>query len=179
MRRSSICTCHLFCEPSNSKIPAAMSSFPSKPKTDRHAIKLTHRHRSSLLDRRPGRFDPGSSSWISRTMAGAQKQTLPSLTSVRRLSNYIEPVVYSAALLDLYLTDADFTMPSIKICIAILALIALAQCHSYVVEARKTVQGTFVGAPGYPRAYGMIHTLRSKCRPATLTYLSQSFLSYV
>lgn len=70
-------------------------------------------------------------------------------------------------------------MPCIRVHVAELSLIALAQCHSYVVEVRKSVQGTFVGAPGYPRAYGMVHTLRANSRPATLTYLSQSFLNYV
>ncbi|KAM0715425.1 hypothetical protein Q7P37_008923 [Cladosporium fusiforme] len=44
-------------------------------------------------------------------------------------------------------------MRSIKICIAALSLVTLIQCHSYVIEARKIIQGTFVGAPGYPRAY--------------------------
>jgi hypothetical protein len=47
-------------------------------------------------------------------------------------------------------------MPSAKICVTALSLVALVQCHSYVVEARKTVQGTFVGASGYPRAYGTV-----------------------
>lgn len=141
-----------------------MSSFLSKSRTNRHAIRFTHRHRSSLLDRRPGRFDPGSSSWISNNGWRAEPEfaIFKLLNSVRRLSDYIEPVVCSVALLDLYLTDVDFTMPFIKLYIVILSLIALAQCHSYVVEARKTVQGTFVGAPGYPRAYGMVHTPRTK-----------------
>lgn len=46
-------------------------------------------------------------------------------------------------------------MHPIKIFVAALSLATLIQCHSYVVEARKTVQGTFTGAPGYARGYGM------------------------
>jgi hypothetical protein len=64
----------------------------------------------------------------------------------------------SAALLDPWSANVDFVMLPPNIYIATLSLVALAQCHSYVVEARKVVRGTFVGAPGYPRAYGMIQT---------------------
>lgn len=48
----------------------------------------------------------------------------------------------------------------IKIFIAALSLVTLSQCHSYVIEARKIIQGTFVGAPGYPRAYGTVQTFK-------------------
>lgn len=64
----------------------------------------------------------------------------------------------SAALLHPWSAIVDFVMLPVEIYIATLSLIASAQCHSYVVEARKVVRGTFVGAPGYPRAYGMVQT---------------------
>lgn len=75
---------------------------------------------------------------------------------------YIEPLTYSAVLPDICITNISFTMPSYKFCVAALSLFALAQCHSYVVEARKVEKGTFVGAPGYPRAYGMTQIVRRK-----------------
>jgi hypothetical protein len=71
-----------------------------------------------------------------------------------------QSVMYSAALLDPWSANVDFVMLPANIYIATLSLVALAQCHSYVVEARRVVQGTFVGAPGYPRAYGMVQTPR-------------------
>ena len=66
--------------------------------------------------------------------------------------------MYSAAFLDLWSANVDFAMLPANIYIATLSLVALAQYHSYVVEARRVVRGTFVGAPGYPRAYGMVQT---------------------
>ena len=70
--------------------------------------------------------------------------------------------MYSAGLLDPWSANIDFVMLPANIYIATLSLVAFAQCHSYVVEARRVVRGTFVGAPGYPRAYGMVQTPRTQ-----------------
>lgn len=67
-----------------------------------------------------------------------------------------EPMIHSR--LDPLSTSPKHGMPPIKLYIAALSLFALVQCHSYVVEARKTVQGVLIGTPGYPRAYGMTRT---------------------
>ena len=70
----------------------------------------------------------------------------------------------SAALAKLCATGHETVMPSVKTYVVTLSLVALVQCHSYVVEARRVVQGTLVGAPGYPRAYGTADAIRSKWR---------------
>lgn len=57
--------------------------------------------------------------------------------------------------------DFEMIMLSIQVCIATLSLFTLIHCHSYVVEVRKISNGTFFGAPGYPRAYGIVQTLRN------------------
>lgn len=33
-------------------------------------------------------------------------------------------------------------------------LVAIVRSHSFIIEARTVVAGTFVGTPGYPRGYG-------------------------
>lgn len=93
---------------------------------------------------------------------------------------YREPFTYSDTHPDTYITVLGLTMPSFEFCVAALSLVALAQCHSYVVEARKVEKGTFVGAPGYPRAYGMVQIVRRKTYGhAVLIHQSRSFFSYV
>lgn len=71
---------------------------------------------------------------------------------------YLELVVYSVTRLNPRSTSPKHGMPPINLYVVTLSLFALVQCHSYVVEARKIVQGVFFGAPGYPRAYGMTQT---------------------
>lgn len=85
------------------------------------------------------------------------------------MSSYIKPVICTAARVKPHPTDFELAMTSIKIYVATLSLVALVQCHSYVVEARTIIQGTFIGAPGYPRAYGMFQTFRAMSWLATLT----------
>lgn len=52
---------------------------------------------------------------------------------------------------------SETMMLRIQVCSTVLLLATLAESHSYVVEVRRMVLGTFTGSPGYPRAYGEAH----------------------
>lgn len=53
-------------------------------------------------------------------------------------------------------TRYDHSMAFLQIFnVGLTLLVATARSHSFIIEARAIVGGSFVGAPGYPRGYGI------------------------